>query len=298
MRTYDYQYVNEYIGRRSTTGTVEADRMTGYFMRSLYQRAISKFTFDIPIDWDYDYFTSVLFGEGFIAVIPTDMYGVIPQICTLSGYGLYRQPVNVLVTQPMVEFKGVIGESCELIKLTPDYRGIWDIVEHYAIQLSTACTSLKMSLINSRLAYILAAKNKAAAETLKAIAEKLSAGESTIIIDKLLKDDLTNDEPIYNEAYDPAKTYITDKILADMTTILNKFDREIGIPVVDQKKERMITDEVQAIQSDAFGRIKTWSTCLDRSIEKVNDMFGLNISYKLNGGDEYGNSKDNADRVL
>lgn len=239
MDFYDYEFINTYNGTRSPTGKVECDYTTSYFMRSLYQRAMSVIDFNLPEGWNKQYFINVLFRLGFIAVIPTDRYGIIPQICTLSGYGLYLQPTDVLVNQPLVSFKGTIGESCELIKLTPDYRGITDIIEHYARQLSTALTSVNMSLENSRLSVLMGAKNKSEAETLKAIAEKISSGEPVIIYDKNLKsDDMSSDEPFWKMSYDVKNNYITDKLLADMGTILNMFDREIGIGTVDEKKER------------------------------------------------------------
>lgn len=280
MDFYDYEYINQYNGTRSPTGTVECDMSTAYFMRCLYQRAISVIDIDIPDHWNKQYFLNVLFKNGFIAVINSEKYGVIPQICTLSGYGLYMQPTRVLVNQPLVSFSGDIGDDCELIKLTPDYRGIWDIVEHYAIQLSTCYTSIRMSLENSRLAVLLGAKNKNAKATLEIIAEKISSGESVIIYDKELKnDDMTEDIPIWTLSYNVKDNYITDKLLDNLQMLINQFDREIGIPTVDSKKERMITGEVQNMTADSCARLNTWATCLEESIDKVNALFGLNISF-------------------
>ena len=295
---YDYEFINQYDGLRSTTGTVENDLTTRYFARCLYQRATSIFDFNLPKEWNKQYFTNVLFSRGFIGVINTPEYGVIPQVCTLSGYGLYMNPTTILVSQPLVSFKGEIGEDCELIKLTPDYQGIMDIVEHYAIQLSTVFTSIKSSLVNSRLAYLLLAKDKATAETLKIVAEKISAGETTIICDKHLKgDDLSGNEPIYTEAYNPKDSYITDLLLSDMQTILNSFDSEIGIPTVNSKKERMIDAEANYLISDSISRKSLWSSCLDETFDNVNSLFNLNISYSERGVD-YGKSSVVPDRTI
>lgn len=281
---YDYEFMNSYNGRRSPTGTVENDYMTSYFMRSLYQRAVSVFDWDLPAGWNANYFRNVLFANGFIGVIDSHKFGVIPQICTLTGYGLYMQPTNLMVKQPLVSFDGRIGEDCELIQLTPDYMGIWDIIEHYAVQLSTIQTSVSASLKNSRLSFLLGAKNKAAAETLKAVLEKISSGEPAVIVDKKLIEDINGDSPLWVETFNVKDSYIIDLLLNDMRTILEAFDKEIGIPSVESKKERMISDEVAMQTADSCARLTTWMHMLDESIARTNALFNLNISYEVKGG--------------
>lgn len=274
MDGYHYECINFYEGTRKPSGKVVYDYTTKYFFRSLYQRAISTIAFRLPKDWNYQYFVNVLFRNGFIAVIDTPKFGIIPQINTLSGYGLYLQPTDVLVAQPLVNFKGTIGENCQLIKLTPDYMGITDIILHYAEQMSTAYTSVQMSLENSRVSVLLGAKDKAAAATLKYIAEQISAGEPVIVYDKQLKDDdITGSSPIWSLSYDVKNNYITDKLLADMATILAAFDREIGIPTIDEKKERFISSEVDTLTADSSARISTWKKCLEESVGATNDLF-------------------------
>ena len=278
---FEFEAINLYNGSRSTTGTVEGDLTTRYFMRSLYQRCLSVIEFTVPKEWSKNYFKNVLFGSGFIGIVNTAKYGIIPQICGLHGQGIFLQPTKILVHQPLVQFEGVIGKDCELIRLTPDYLGVWDIIEHYAIQLSTAYTSLKMSLVNSRLAYILAGKDKSAVETLKLIAEKISAGETTIIIDKMLKNDINGETGIFESAYNPKDSYITTELLADINTILANFDREIGIPSLDEKRERYIESEVQTMNADSCARLSTWKECLTESIDKVNALFDLGITLNI-----------------
>lgn len=295
-----YEAINEYNGTYSPTGKAQNDQTTAYFWRCLYHRLMSVIKFDLPAAWNYNYFKNVLFANGFIGIIDSPQYGVIPQICTVSGYGLYLQPTTVIVAQPLVRFTGKRGEDCEIIRLSPDWRGVLDIVDHYAYEMATAYTSLNVSLINSRAGLLAYGKNKNAMETIKVIAEKLSAGEPLVVADKALKsDDINADEPIFTMAFDPASNYITDKLLHDMATILNEFDREIGIPIVDDKKERRIEAEVNSMTSDAGCRIDTWKECLDVSIEDVKKVFPeINISYEVRGfKDEY-DAEDNNDWVV
>lgn len=302
---YDYEFINQYEGTRTPTGEVEFDLTTSYFFRSLYQRALSVIKFNLPSEWNKRYFKNVLFGCGYIGIVKTAKFGVVPQIATLSGYGLYLQPTKLLIAQPFVQFEGEIGDNCAVIKLTPDYKGITDIVEHYALQLSKCCTSINVSLVNSRLSLLAYAKTKQGAETLKVILEKISSGDPAVVVDKIVKgDNLDGTESIFTTAFDPAKNYITDKLLTDFTTILNQFDREIGIPVIDEKKERRIESEVSTIISDSGTRLETWKECLDESIEDCKKVFPeINISYKtqfdfVRGIENVSKSTVNSDRSI
>lgn len=296
----EYEAINQYNGTISPTGTVQCDQTTAYFWRCLYHRLMSVIKFQIPQEWNYNYFQNILFGRGFIGIIKTAEYGIIPQICTVSGYGLYLQPKRVLVAQPLVKFEGTRGEDCEIIKLTPDWLGVLDIVDHYAYELATAYTSVNVSLINSRLGFLAYAKNKNAAETLKLVTEKLTSGDPVVIVDKWVKDnELNGDEQIFTTAFNPAQNYITDKLLENMATIINEFDREIGIPVIDDKRERRIEAEVNSMVSDAGCRIDVWKTCLDESIRDVKQVFPeLSITYSVRGYENESESKNDDDRTV
>lgn len=300
----DFEGLNLYNSMRSVAGRVQNDYNTEFYMRALYQRVLAGTTFTLPKEWKRGkrYFKNVLFSLGFIGVCDTSKYGVIPQICTFSGYGLFLQPVQMLVNQPLVSFEGEIGKNCEIIMLCPDYRGIWDIVEHYAIRLSTAITSLDCALINERVSFLAAAKSKQAAETLKYLYEKISAGEPFAVFDKAIKSDSLDgsDDPIWTYSQDVASQYISDKLLADIDTILLQFDREIGIAAVGEKKERMLTDEVNLQQEDACARASTWFETLEDTIGNVNELFNLNIGFTMRygGEDHVGFAKNNPDRGL
>jgi hypothetical protein len=298
LNEFSFESINLYNGTRSPSGTVEYDLTTAYFFRSLYQRALSNFKFNIPDSWNMGYFKNVLFGMGYIGVIKTSKYGIIPQICNPYGYGIYLQPTNLRVAQPLINFDGVIGDNCEIIKLTPDYTGILDIIEHYANKLSKCWTSIEVSLINSRVGMIAFPKNKNAAEALKYLVERLTAGEPLVCGDKVLKEGLEEGDPLFTYFGEPAKNYITDKLLSDFTTILNSFDREIGIPIVSDKKERMIESEVNALISDSGSRIDTWKESLTDTINKTNALFGLNISFTVRGDGNNGKRETNDDRSL
>ena len=299
----DYEGLNIYNSMRTVAGRVQNDINTQYYMRALYQRVLSGATFNLPDTWAKGkrYFKNVLYSMGYIGVINTKEFGVIPQICGFRGYGLFLQPTDIIVAQPLVNFEGTIGRDCEVINLTPDWKGIWDTVEHFAIRLSTAITSVDVSLVNSRVSLLAAAKNKSAAETLKFLYEKISAGSPFEVYDKVMKGEgVSGDEdPIWTFSQDVANNYITDKLLADMDTILQQFDNEVGILAIGDKKERRITDEVQMIADDTCARASTWFESLSDSFDRVNSLFpdlDLSFTFKYGGEEHVYNAKTNSNR--
>lgn len=301
----DFEGLNTYNSMRSVAGRVQNDYNTAFYMRALYQRAIAGTTFKLPKSWRRAkrYFKNVLFSLGYIGVVNTPEYGIIPQICTFSGYGLFLQPVKMIVSQPLVQFEGTIGETCELVHLCGDYMGVWDIIEHFAIRLSVAITSVDCALVNERLSLLAAGKSKQASETLKFLYEKISAGEPFAVYDKAIKSDSISgdDEPIWTFSQDVANQYISDKLLADIDTILMQFDKEIGIAAVGEKKERMLTDEIAMQNEDACARSTTWFENLSDSFNLVNELFPeLDLSFSMKyGGKVYEyNAENDANRLV
>ena len=166
-----------------------------YFQRYLIQKIMAVFEFKgIPKNWDKSYFMYSLFIFGFVAVVKTDRYGVIPQHCSLSGYNIYYRPTNAVIANPLL--RGImeprIGTECALIKMQPDYGGAWDIVAYYADLMALATESLGTNLVNSKLAYVFGAEDKNMAESFKKLYDTVASGEPAVFVDKQLFDEEGN----------------------------------------------------------------------------------------------------------
>lgn len=280
------------------------NRAYGYWERSLFQRAASAIEWEgWPEDWDamtQDFFQYCLFRFGFVCVFENSAYGRVFQPCTLYGYDIYYQPTEALVTNPELgSLRLGIGSDCELIKLTPDYMGVWDIIDYYAGKLSTLDTAIDMSIINNKFAFFLAAKNKAMAKTLKKIFDKVNSGEPAVVFDsKLLNDDTDQTEPWqFWERKNLKESYLTTDQLQDFQTLLNNFDSEVGIPSLPyQKKERMVTDEASMRTLDSVSRSTVWIRTLKASLEAVNEHFNMDLQARLRfDPDEMGGGAENGE---
>lgn len=280
-----YALQNVFDGVQTPSAVKNNSYAYAFWCRALYQRLCSRIEFDLPEDWNRakDFFEACLFARGFVAVFDTKEYGITFQPATLSGYDWFYQPTKAIVSNPKLSKEFTIGKDCSLIRISNDYAGLISLVTYYAEKLATLDGAVNMAIINSKFAYVLGAKNKAAARSIEMIFDKINKGEPTVVFDKAVTEGLGDEEPF--EFLDRASlknSYITSDLLSDWQTLLNQFDNEIGIPTLPaEKRERMITDEANARQADCNARISLWDECLKNSINETNKMFGTDIKYKF-----------------
>ena len=276
---YDYQNVHDSCISPSTIH-VHDNMLSRYFKRYLLFKTISVFKWTIPDHWNKDYFLYNLYCRGFICVLNTDKFGIIPQHCGLAGYGVFYQPTRALVANPLLRgLKDLrIGVQTELIKLNHDYGGVLDIINYYGDLMALAAETAAGNLLNCKLAYIFAAPNKAIAESFKKLYDKVASGEGVAVYDKGLLDESGKlNMQMFNQNL--AQTYISGEILADLRKYEDEFLTMIGIPNANtDKKERLITDEVNSNNIETKCLASEWLENLQKSCERVNTMFGINIS--------------------
>lgn len=252
-----------------------------YFKRYLYQKAISTVKIVIPETWNRDYFLYTLFGIGYIAVVNTSRYGPICQACGLYGQDLYYAPTHATIANPLLRgiLRPRIHTQCTVIKLTPDYCGIDDLVSYYANKLALCGESVDTNIVNTKLAYIFFAGGKAAAATFKTLYDDIASGKPAVVADKsLLNDDGTFKIDMFNQQL--KNTYIASDMLADMRKVEQEFLTMIGIPNANtDKRERLITDEVNANAVETQTLLDLWLESLKAGADEANKMFGLSISF-------------------
>ena len=309
---FNYEQINIAAGSYNPS-PVKAynNKAFAFWARSLFQRALSNVEIELPEYWNgtiFDFFCYCLFKFGYVAVFDDVKFGKVFQPASLGGYDFYYSPTYAIIANPALpkSLQLSIGNAkvdnsdgvCEILKLTPDYYGIYDIVEHYAAKLAELDSGIDMSLINNKFAFFLGAKNKSMGESLKKMMDKISKGEPLVIFDSKMADDPNSkDVPWQSWERDLKKTYITTDQLADFKTILHQFDSEIGIKTLPiEKKERMIDAEARATDDDAISRSELWIRTFNESAKAVNERFGLNISMKRRESDTDVIEQTNDDR--
>lgn len=280
----NYQLENLYNSARSPSSVhCQNTALVRYYAKYLLEKVISVFEFSgIPETWPLNYFQYTLFGYGHIAILDNEKYGLICQDCHPYGFDLYYQPSHVTIANPLIVDKNIykIGEECELIKLQPNYTGVMDIVTTYADLMALCLETAGINLLNSKLSFVFFAENRTMAEGFKKTYDKYASGEPMMVIDKNMR--AADGSPTWESfTQNVGQNYIVGNILDDMKKIVDQFNTDIGIPNANTyKRERMITDEVNANNIDTQSKIALWLETMRRDIAKVNSRYGLNIAVR------------------
>ena len=280
--TYNYDFINRYNSNIKPSSVHSQENATSwYFRRYLIQKIISVYEFKgIPETWSKDYFLYTLFCFGFVAIVETDKFGVIPQHCSLYGYDVFYRPTNVNIANPLLRgnLTPRIGIECALVRMQPDYGSCWDIVSYYADLLALSTEALAVNLVNSKLAYVFACEDKTVAESFKKMYDQMNQGNPAVFADKKLF--MEDGSPAWETFQNNLKqNYIAKDILEDMTKIDARFCTEVGIPNVNMAKESGVTDnEVEANNIDTKTKSSLWLETIRDGLDKANELFGLNMS--------------------
>lgn len=266
-----------------------------YFRKYLFQKLLSSFKWTMPKLWSRDYFQYVLFGYGFICIFDSkqDGFGVIPQRCGISGYNLFYQPNTAIIANPLLpNTKNLtINEDCVVLKINPNYMGVLDIVDYYAVKMAMIAADIESNLFNSKLSYVFTVKNQAAANAVKKLYDQIAQGNPAVVVDKDLRtDDGGNTWELFQQNI--SGNYIVSDLLEDMRKIENDFCCKIGIPTTNtEKRERMSEAEVTRNDTETESLITGWIERLNDDIEKANTMFpGLNLNVERRWKDNESNT--------
>ncbi len=297
---YNYATQN-LIYSMSSPSTVHSANtfLTQYFQRYLYNDFRSTLKWKLPDHWEQNYFETVLYCYGFVAVLKTDRFGVIPQQCGLKGYNVMYQPTKTLISSPFFKetLELPIGRMCTLLKLFPDYKGVTDLISYYADLMAVTAEAIGMNIFNSKLAYVFMADGKANAETFKELYDRVASGDPIVVTSKNLYD--VNGNPnwmFFNQQL--RNQYIAGDMLEDLRKIRREFLTMIGVPNANtEKKERLIVDEVNSNNDETNTLIDVILDSLNKSVKQTNEMFDTDISvthrYRKKEGDNSARSNAN-----
>lgn len=270
---FSYQYINqsEHV-RQPCFMHIANTGLARMFKRYLMQDALSVFEFTLPKDWDADYFRYILLGWGYIAVLKTDLYGVIPQQCTLTGYNVFYRPNKLTVANPLISPVTLdINKDCALIKLMPDYGNIADLVDTYGDMMALAYQTASINILNSRVSFVFDAESKTEADTYKAMYDSIASGSPSVVVRKNKNVDKT---PWNTFQQNVGQNFIAGDILETLRCIRDQFLTEIGIPNLStRKKERVNLLESGRNIVETVCKSQLWLEEMQKGIQTAIDLF-------------------------
>ena len=248
-----------------------------YYREFLLKKIFSVFEFTIPDTWSMDYFQTHLFLDGYIGIVDTDA-GVLPLQCSFSGINVFNEPTDIIIANPVLgSFERKIGSDGVLLRIQYNYMGVITMLNRYATLLAMCDSGIAVNLMNSKVTWIGMAETKAQAETMKTMYDRISMGEPAVFVKGSA---IGNGESIYwNHA---KENYIANEIQDTKRSLIAEFLTEIGIDNVNiDKRERLVTDEVNANDEEIRCNVQHWLENIQTGFREANDLFGLELSVKI-----------------
>ena len=168
-----------------------------------------------------------------------------------------------------------IGKDCVIINNTQLRNSLYPMICRYASLLAHADVSLKCALINLRETNTYAASDENTAKSVNAYHKKMYNGAYDVIIDSSLINAVQN---VANNQ--SGNSQVMDCIDA-RNELLRSFFNEIGVRYTRDKKERMITSEVDNDSQMLLINISDMLAQRQDACKKINKLFGTNISVEL-----------------
>ena len=282
--------LNQFFARKPKDVDGVANTSAMYYRMKLLKLILQRFEFvGLPETWDSDYFLEHLFLDGVICITDTSA-GVLALKTGVTGIGIFDQPTECIIVNPVLgQMRRTINEDCALIKIQLDYQGVGWILNRYSTMLAMCDSSIAVNLLNTKATFVFGATSKAQAETFKAIFDKISMGEPAVFTSE------NNTTLIKEQMFTmPAKeNFIADDVQLLKRKIINEFLTDIGISNANtDKRERLVTDEVNANNDEIVANIQHWHDNINEGLNKANELFGLNLSCRIR---KYEGSSINAD---
>lgn len=201
---------------------------------------------------------------------------------------IYYIPKNIIITNPRLNksYNLVRDEECvevyctETDKYNFDYiGGVYQLLSKTATMLADNDISINVAQKNTRLINIIAADDQNTKNSVDIVFKKMYAGEPYAVVQSNLISDL--------KAVPLTATSTTNSSIVQLVElhqyILSHFYEALGIQTHDNmKKERLITAELNEDPALVRMNIENIYTTVKSGIEKVNEMFGTNITVEIN----------------
>ena len=226
---------------------------------------------------------------GHCAVLNTADGRLYAPLSTLYGIGLYYQPTEVIFADPAVEGlpSYVIGKNTSVIYNSSLKDNIWFIrtdngllsfIKRYARMLADVESTINIYTVNQRLTAVPVTEDQNVAQSIKAFFKKLIQGKREIITDNNLIESFINVDII-------SKTTLKDGVndwLIARDKILEQMYRDLGVRMYQPKKAQVTESELESNDQLLLISLDDMLKSRKEGIEKVNEMFKLNIKVELN----------------
>lgn len=261
-----------------------------FILRLLYRVIIFE---DIPETVSETFLKMILYTQGKACFLRGNLIDEGEELlalnCTRADTpDVYYIPHKVLVTNPRLKQSYNIepGKDCEIVYLSePDKYalgefggGLYELIRRTATMLADNDISINIAQKNTRLVNLVSGDTQNTVDSIRAVITAMYEGDPTIVVKSSLIDKLQGIPLIQNTSQQNLV-----QLIEVQQYIIAHFYEQIGITTHDQmKRERLITAEINDNLDLAFLNIDDILESVSEGLDRVNKMFGTNITCKLN----------------
>lgn len=254
-----------------------------YYIDYLYEKLIKIFKYgNLPNTVPDDAMENYVLSKGYGGFTNNKDFGYVAVPCQKYGVGLYPryEPLAQYCTPLMQGQNLVIGRDIVIIKNNSLQISCDGIVKRYARMLADFDATVNILISNLRIQVLPSFDNEDSAESYKAVMVANRLGQVDSVIDKSF---------IQKGTFTPyasgTNSIKINDVVSARNEILRSFLAEIGITTANDKRERMVVDEVNVNSQMLLFNVSDMLKCRQKAVEQINALYGLNITVRLS--DEY-----------
>lgn len=283
-----WDLVKEAFGEEPKNVDGQAAVRTLYYHNQLLEFVKGRFEITCPDFWDKDFMLDLLLTRGRFFVTQTRA-GVVPINGSAYGVNMFNRNTSLTTTSSInflsnlaKKLTGVHSNAVVVyLRDSKHYKDINLMLQIYAEKLASVDCSIDVNIMNSRVSFIMNAKNSAQADEAKLVYSKISNGEPAVFTD--VSDIILNGDGSLNVQTLPVKeNFILPELLESKRAIIAEFLSYWGVNnVAYEKRERLLVDEVNGNNEEIDAYISYMKNNLKECSERVRQMFNIDFDIKI-----------------
>ena len=197
---------------------------------------------------------------------------------------VYNMPTEAVISIPALKLNKTykINEDCIVIPNDSMYLGLIPMYAKYCTLMNENEMTMLLATVNKRIQHLLSANDDNTIESAKDFLKKVFDGEIGVIGESKLFESLKVNTT-------SATSQVSMKDLFEYEQYLKaSMYNEIGLSAnFNMKRERLSSSEVEANTDNLYPLVDDMLNSRRKGLEKVNEMFGLDIQVEFNSSWDY-----------
>lgn len=257
------------------------DELFSYWKRHLFERCINLFKWkglpmpqrEIEFNLLYNGFCGYVYHNNEYIATHGGMFGVTNYPDIFTGYTFATPKTNGIMK---------IGTNCVIINNNQTRLPLMPLINRYAVLLAHADLSLQCVAINSRSTGAIGVDNQSQAESVVAYYKALEDGKTMAIVDNVDMESVLSAQGVrqVGTSY-PSSNTIKDyyNLTRDL---LQSFYADLGLKMLNEKRERLVSAEVDANDNMLLFNIDDMLTSRKDACLELKRVFDVDIDVELN----------------